>query len=113
MLIRSFFLFSLFVVLSGCNYFQPATEAQCETLYDHIVALSSESGLNNPNNGQIDNDLLNSFSSTGLDLVLNLTGEKEKILRRCSTTLNQMEVSRCIDTKTKQDWKNDCSFKIE
>ena len=112
MLIRTFILFSFFL-LSGCHYFQPATEAQCETLYDHIIALSSEKDANNPNNWQIDNDLLSSFSSTGLNIVFNLTGEKEKILRRCSTTLNQMEVLRCIDTKNKEDWKSDCNFKIE
>ncbi len=69
--------------------------------------------MNNPNNGQIENGLLNSVSTTGLNIVLNLTGEKEKILRRCSATLNQMEVLRCIDTKSKEEWKNDCKFKIE
>lgn len=113
MLIRTLLLFSFFLV-SGCNYFQPATETQCETLYDHIIALSFEKSVNNPNNnGQIENDLMNSFSTTGLNIVLNLTGQKEKILRRCSTTLNQMEVLRCIDTKNKEDWKSDCTFKIE
>jgi hypothetical protein len=102
-----------FVVVSGCDYLKPATESQCETLYDHIIALSSEKEFNNPNNSPIQNDLMNSFSTTGLDFIFNLTGQKEKIVRRCSTTLNQWEVLSCIDTKNKEDWENNCKFKIE
>jgi hypothetical protein len=112
MVIRLSVLFFV-IVISGCDSFKPATEAQCETLYDYIIALSSGKGFNDSNNTPIQNDLINSFSTTGLDLIFNLTGQKEKIVRRCSTTLNQWEVLSCIETKNKEDWKNDCKFKIE
>ena len=108
MLIRGLLLFSI-VVISGCNYFQPATEAQCETLYDHIIALN----FSDPNNSQIQNDLLNSLATTGVELIFNLTGQKEKIVRRCTTTLNQLEVTSCIKTKNKEEWQNNCNFKLE
>jgi hypothetical protein len=62
---------------------------------------------------QAQDSLINSLSTAGLDVVFSLTGQKEKIVRRCTTTLNQWEVLSCIETKNKEDWKNDCSFKIE
>ena len=102
-----------FFFLVSCDSFKPATETQCETLYDHIIALSSEKASNDSKNSQIQNDLINSFSTTGLDLIFNLTGAKEKIVRRCTTTLNQMEVLNCIETKNKEDWNKNCKFKIE
>ena len=100
----------LIPLLTGCEYFEPATPVQCETLYDHLVALNYQ---NDPKNDPLANDLMKSLSSTGINLILSMTGEKEKIVRRCTTILTQKEALNCIETKSKDDWEKNCNFKIE
>jgi hypothetical protein len=99
--------------LVSCESFEPATQVQCETLCDHIVTLSSEKNVADSKDSLVQNDLMNSFATTGLDLLFNITGEKDKIVRRCLTTLNQREVLNCIETKNKKAWKEDCPLEIE
>lgn len=103
----------LIPLLVGCEYFEPATLSQCETLYDHLIALSYQNDFNDPKNDPLANDLMKSLSSTGINLILSMTGEKEKIVRRCTTILNQREALICIETKNKDDWEKNCKLKIE
>ncbi len=100
-------------LLVGCEYLEPATLSQCETLYDHVIALSYQNNFNDPKNDPLANDLIKSLSSTGINLIFSMTGEKEKIVRRCTTTLTQREALICIETKNKDDWEKNCKFKIE
>ena len=100
----------LIPLLVGCEYFEPATPSQCEALYDHLIALNYQ---NNPKSDPLANDLMRSLSSTGINLILSATGEKEKIVRRCTTILTQKEVLSCVETKNKDDWDKNCKFKIE
>lgn len=103
----------LIPLLVGCEYLEPATLSQCETLYDHVVALSYQDDFKDPKNNPLANDLMKSLSSTGINLILSMTGEKEKIVRRCTTTLNQRDALNCIKTKNKDEWEKNCQFKIE
>jgi hypothetical protein len=100
----------LIPLLVGCEYFEPATPTQCEALYDHLVALSYQ---NDPNSDPLANDLMRSLSSTGINLILNATGEKEKIVRRCTTILTQKDAINCVETKNKADWDKNCKFTFE
>jgi len=100
----------LIPLLVGCEYFEPATPSQCDALYDRLIALSYQS---DSKNDPLANDLMRSLSSTGINLILSATGEKEKIVRRCTTILTQKEALNCIEAKNKDDWDKNCKFKIE
>ena len=99
--------------LISCESLEPATETQCETLYDHLIALNYQKDTSLPENTQLENDLMKSISSSGVDFIFTLTGQKDKVVRRCIATLNQMEVLSCIKTKNKNDWQKNCSLEIE
>ena len=99
----------LIPLLVGCEYFEPATPSQCDALYDHLIALNYQ---NDPKSDPLANDLMRSLSSTGINLILSATGEKEKIVRRCTTILTQKEALNCIEAKNKDEWDKHCKFTI-
>jgi hypothetical protein len=99
----------LIPLLVGCEYFEPATPSQCNALYDHLIALNYQ---NDPKSDPLANDLMRSLSSTGINLILSATGEKEKIVRRCTTILTQKEALNCIEAKNKDEWDKHCKFTI-
>ncbi|MEI6707954.1 MAG: hypothetical protein WCK96_12565 [Methylococcales bacterium] len=100
----------LIPLLVGCEYFEPATPSQCEALYDHLITLNYQ---NDPKSDPLANDLMRSLSSTGINLILSATGEKEKIVRRCTTILTQKEALNCVEEKNKDDWDKHCKFSLE
>ena len=108
MLLRLLVLMPLLLV--GCEYFEPATPVQCEALYDHLIALNYQSA---PTSDPIANDLIKSLSSTGINLILSATGEKEKTVRRCTTILTEKEALNCIEAKNREDWAKSCKFNLE
>jgi hypothetical protein len=88
--------------LSVANILTPQHPPNVEAVYNHLIALSYQ---NDPKSDPLANDLMRSLSSTGINLILNATGEQEKIVCRCTTILTQKDAINCVETKNKGDWR--------
>ncbi len=95
-------------VLTGCDYIEPATEADCMALFDHIVDVGvqdiADEATGKPQSpGEA--ALVKTIGSAIGRAALESVGEKDKFVRRCQATLRRYEVRDCLKKTTMDELK--------
>ena len=90
--------------LTGCAYFQKASEEECEVLYDHFVEVASDDAAEEGELGDFGGVLV----KMGTDVFAEWSGEKEKMIRRCKVQMTRYAVQVCLKQKTMDDLEANC-----
>lgn len=101
-------LLPVLAAVSGCDYFQSATETDCTALFDHMVdvnvkdATGATEGTDQAaSESRIGEAIAGALGRAALDAL----GEKEKFVNRCQATLRRYEVRSCLEKKTPAELK--------